>query len=92
MLEILFCIYMLLFYMIVYFSFGSLVTVRMKEEKFSVTFTMMIGFFLYYGIFQVIAVPCTFLKLPLSWLAQPGGCGGVYVRDGCVQENLDGGL
>lgn len=69
MLEILFCIYMLLFYMIVYFSFGSLVTVRMKEEKFSVTFTMMIGFFLYYGIFQVIAVPCTFLKLPLSWLA-----------------------
>lgn len=69
MLEIFFCIYMLLFYMIVYFSFGSLVTVRMKKEKFSVTFAMMIGFFLYYGIFQVIVVPCTFLKLPLSWLA-----------------------
>lgn len=69
MLEILFCVYMLLFYMIAYFSFGSLITVRMKNEKFSVTFTMMIGFFLYYGIFQVIAVPCTFLKLPLTWLA-----------------------
>lgn len=67
--EILFCIYMLLFYMIVYFSFGSLVTVRMKEEKFSAAFTMMIGFFLYYGIFQIIAVPCTFLKLPLDRLA-----------------------
>ncbi len=69
MLEILFCMYMLLFYMIVFFSFGSLATVRMKAEKFSVTLTMMIGFFLYYGIFQIIAVPCTFLKLPLSWLA-----------------------
>lgn len=69
MLEIIVCILMLLFYMVVYFSFGSLVTVRMKKEHFSLTFTMMIGFFLYYGIFQVIAVPCTFLKLPLSWLA-----------------------
>ncbi len=69
MLEIIICILMLLFYMAVYFSFGSLVTVRMKKEKFSLTFALMIGFFLYYGIFQVLAVPCTFLKLPLNRLA-----------------------
>ena len=69
MIEILVCGLMAVYYMIVYMAFGSVVTSRWKKEPFSLTTTLMIGFFLFYGLFQVIAVPCTFLKLPLTWLA-----------------------
>lgn len=69
MFEIIMCLFMLLFYMVAYLAFGSLVTARMRREPFSVTFTLMVGFFLFYGVFQVIAVPCMLLKLPLTVLA-----------------------
>ena len=68
MIEILVCGLMLVYYLIVYTAFGSLITSRWKKEHFSLTMTVMIGFFLFYGLFQVIAVPCTFLRLPLTWL------------------------
>ena len=68
MIEILVCGLMLVYYLIVYTAFGSLITSRWKKEHFSLTMTVMIGFFLFYGLFQVIAVPCTFLRLPPTWL------------------------
>lgn len=69
MIEIVICACMLVYYMAVFLSFGSLVGRRMKEGRFSVTLSLMFGFFLYYGLFQVAAVPCTFLKVPLRTLA-----------------------
>ena len=69
MLDILVCIGMVIEYLILYYAFGTLITRHMKKEAASVTFTVLAGFFLYYAVFQVIAIPMALLKRPLSNLS-----------------------
>ena len=69
MLDIVICIGMTLAYLILYYAFGTLVTRQMKGEASSVTLTTLIGYFLYYAVFQVVAIPMALLKRPLSNLS-----------------------
>lgn len=55
--------------LIIFFLFGSLITCRKKDQYFSVGDTILIGFFLYFGVFHLIALPMKVLLLPLSWLS-----------------------
>lgn len=52
----------------VFFSFGSLLMkiLKMKEEA---SMALMLGYLLYMGIFELIAVPATLLWVPLTTLA-----------------------
>jgi len=58
---------------IIYIAFGSLITVRKKDEKWSLALTIVIGFFLYYSIFFFFCVPMmlrfqTLTSLAYLWL------------------------
>jgi len=58
---------------IIYIAFGSLITVRKKDEKWSLVLTIIIGFFLYYSIFFFFCVPMmlrfqTLTSLAYLWL------------------------
>lgn len=54
--------------LMIFFLFGSLISWIKKDQYFSVGDTILIGFFLYFGIFHLIALPMKVLLLPLSWL------------------------
>lgn len=56
-------------YIILFFLTGSLITCRMSKEKFSVIYTVLTGFFLYFAIFQCVALPFKLLLKPLSMLS-----------------------
>lgn len=66
---ILLCSLMVIVYLLVFFAFGSLITGRLQKENTSVTLTVLMGFFLYYGLFQITAVPMALLKRPLKELS-----------------------
>ncbi|XME02511.1 DUF6077 domain-containing protein [Lachnospiraceae bacterium C1.1] len=54
---------------IIYFAFGSLISSRFKKTRLSATISVLLGFFLYYCVFDI---PCLIIMLhwrPLSWLA-----------------------
>lgn len=53
----------------IFFLVGSLVTCRFQKEEFSVIYTTLIGFFLYFLLFQCIALPMKLLLQPLSLLS-----------------------
>ncbi len=55
-------------YFILFFSFGSLITCRKDRGGKSVGLTVLIGFFLYHIIFQIITIPLMFALQPLSRL------------------------
>lgn len=62
-------ILVLLYYVIAFLAFGSLITHREKEQSFSFTRSWVFGFFAYHIVFQVMAIPVMFLQCPLSLLA-----------------------
>jgi len=52
-----------------FLSFGSLfLRVRKKEEHFSWCLAPVTGLFIYYGFFEILALPMTLLRLPLHLL------------------------
>ena len=53
--------------LIIYFAFGSLVTVRRRYER-SLILTVIVGFFAYYGLFAVVTLPIMLTYRPLSML------------------------
>lgn len=57
-----------LFNLIVYFFFGSLVTVRSRRER-SFVITEILGFFLYYALFAICTFPIMLTYRPLSLLS-----------------------
>lgn len=69
MLDILGCAAMVVFYLLLFLAFGSFVTRWTGAETFSVTLTVLVGYFLYFGIFQILAVPMALLGQPLSVLS-----------------------
>ena len=58
----------MLFNLILYFIFGSLLTSRRRNSRFSVTGTIFAGFFLYYTMFTVCCIPVMMKWRPLSLL------------------------
>lgn len=69
MTQILMCVGMVLAYLFLFFTFGSVITGRLKKENTSVTLTVLTGFFVYYGLFQLIAVPMALMHQPLRYLS-----------------------
>ncbi len=59
----------LLFNLIMYLAFGSLVTIR-KGERWSLSVTIAVGFFAYYALFALFAFPVMLTYRPLSLLAR----------------------
>ncbi len=58
---------------IIYLAFGSLITGRKKHKKWSLPFTVVMGFFLYYSLFFFFCVPMmlrfqTLTSLAYLWL------------------------
>ena len=72
---------MMLFNLILYFMFGSLITGRMKKNVFSVTLTVFTGFFLYYTLFTICCIPVMLKWRPLTMLCTIWGivCAAVAV-------------
>ena len=66
-----------LFNFILWFLFGLLLTGR-NEKNRSIAFTVLVGFFLYYSLFTLFALPVMYRWRPLSMLAAlwGGGSGG----------------
>lgn len=56
------------FYLLLYFITGSIITARMKKEYFSLTLTCIVGFFFYYLLFTIVALPMKLTLQPLSRL------------------------
>ena len=72
---ILVCILMVLVYLFLFYGFGTLITRFLKKEAHSLTLAVLTGFFLYYILFQLTAVPFALLhlslkKLSFAWLAE----------------------
>lgn len=67
MLQILGCILLLVIYFLLFFVFGYLANriFRLKMDKLAM---FLIGFFVYFGLFQVVALPLIFMKKSLSVL------------------------
>ncbi len=59
----------LIFNLIMYLAFGSLIAVR-KGTKWSLPVTVALGFFAYYALFAVFAAPVMLTYRPLSLLAR----------------------
>lgn len=55
--------------LILYLSFGSLVTIR-KGKPWSLTVTFVVGFFLYYALFAIVTLPIMLTYRPLSFLTK----------------------
>ncbi|MCR5526102.1 MAG: hypothetical protein K6F39_01800 [Lachnospiraceae bacterium] len=67
--------------LILYFLFGSLITARRGNKDFSISMTVLTGFFVYYCLFDI---PCLVIMLnwrPLSWL---GNLWGVLMGIICI--------
>ncbi len=67
--------------LILYFIFGSLITGRQSNKDFSISTTVLSGFFVYYCLFDI---PCLVIMLnwrPLSWL---GNLWGVMIGIICI--------
>ena len=64
------CAVVLALYMVLFWIFGDLVALFCEKQNtpMSKGLKMVLGFFAYYAIFQVVAVPVMFLKQPLSRL------------------------
>ena len=55
--------------LISFFSFGSFYTCsKRKDDGFDLCLTLLSGFFIYYIVFQIVAVPMMFMQLPLHIL------------------------
>lgn len=54
--------------LIIYFAFGSLVTVRKRDDR-SLIITEIVGFFAYYGLFALFTFPIMLTYRPLSLLS-----------------------
>lgn len=57
-----------LLYLLIYLSFGSLLLRQFKTIPFSFAKAIAVGFFVYFGCFQIIAIPFTLLLFPLHIL------------------------
>ncbi len=73
MLQVLECILLLGIYFFLFYQFGQLAE-RLFRVKADVLATFLIGFFFYFGVFQIVALPLIFLKksltmLTVSWIA-----------------------
>jgi len=66
--QIIAAILMIIVNLILYLAFGSLVMVR-KNKAWSLPITMVVGFFLYYGLFALCAMPVMLTYRPLSLLS-----------------------
>lgn len=66
---ILVCSLMVVAYLLLFFAFGSLITGRLQKENTSTTLTVLTGFFLYYSLFQIVAVPMALMQRPLNELS-----------------------
>lgn len=60
---------MIILYLFMFLAFGSILTGHMKKWKFSFSLSVFLGMLLYYSVFQLLAVPVTLLKQPLSLLS-----------------------
>lgn len=65
--ELMMCALALLVILYVFLAFGSLV-LRLMHQKFRLTWAMVLGFFAYFAVFQVLYLPCVMLKASLSFL------------------------
>ena len=65
--QLLKAILMIIIYLFIYLSFGSLVCVR-KNRPVSLPMTIIVGFFLYYGLFFICTLPIMLTYRPLSLL------------------------
>ena len=72
-LKLTICILMILFNFILYFVIGSLITGRMKKTRFSVSLSVLAGFFLYYSLFTFFCIPVMYRWRPLSMLSRIWG-------------------
>lgn len=57
-------------YLVLFFLFGSFFTVRVKKEKFSFIQATVVGFFLYFTIFEIVAIPEKLFLRPLDELSK----------------------
>lgn len=55
-------------YLVLFFLFGSMVTFRKEKICPSFSMTIVIGFFAYYILFQIITIPMMFSVQPLNYL------------------------
>ncbi len=60
---------MVLLNLFLYFAFGSLITGRFKDSRFSLVITEVVGFFTYYCLFELVCLPMVLRWQPLSRLS-----------------------
>ena len=58
-----------LFQILVFLCFGSLFVHFFKQTHNSIFFSLSCGFFINFALFELFALPCTLLRLPLTFLA-----------------------
>ncbi len=63
------CSLAVIFNFILYFIFGSLITGNLRSHRFSATLSVIMGFFLYYVMFEAVCIPVMVMKKPLHLLA-----------------------
>lgn len=68
MFHVLKAISLLILYLLIYLSFGSLLLKQCQSVCFSFAKAIALGFFVYFGCFQIIAIPFTLLLFPLHIL------------------------
>lgn len=61
------CIFIIIICMVLFYIFGQNMNAIFKVQNSTVA-TATVGFFVYYSLFQIIALPCIFLKASLSFL------------------------
>ena len=59
----------ILLYLFLYYAVGTLVTKLIPAADFSIARTFLLGFFSYFFLFSLVALPMKVLLLPLSLLA-----------------------
>lgn len=59
----------LIFHFLVFLCLGTLVWKALKKEQFSLSFTVLIGYFCYFCLFEVLVLPMVFLQKSLTFFS-----------------------
>ena len=72
--ELVKCIAIIILCFVLFWLFGSILTRCFVKEKCSIGLTLILGFFGYYTLFQIITIPMMFAMQPLSHLTALWTC------------------
>lgn len=83
------CVAVIIVYFVLFFMFGIWALRIAGGKSRSLGYTIIIGFFAYYAVFQIFAIPMMFSLMPLSMLTKTWSIVALIVVVSCILSNKE---